>query len=423
MPSARRPASPLAFAPAFAFTLAASLAGCGDLPSLPSATLGDDAGAVAITESGRTITFTRGGRTLLTFPADGFQLGVVDQLSKTASYDPYWLEWGGPNGAPPPAPPTDLRWLDVRSSALAAAADALAVTLRFDGARATLTFHHDAPGRVSATLVPDAGPAIAYLRLRPRASATEGFYGLGEWEDSVEHRGKLRPMQIEIAPESESGDNEAHVPVPFLIGTNGWGLFVESRRVGLFDVARKAPDLVEVTYGTAADSASGLAFHLFAADHPLDVTKLYYDVTGAPRVPAPWALGPILWRDENRDQAQVLDDLQKIRGLDLATSAIWIDRPYATAVNTFDFNPAQFPDPPSMIAAAHDAGLRVALWHSPYLENAAHPYDDQLLPAVAGPLAQQVERADRLHQPRGVFVLAVAHPQIHRRRHRRLQAR
>ena len=51
-----------------------------------------------------------------------------------------------------------------------------------------------------------------------------------------------------------------------------------------------------------------------------------------------------------------------IRSLDLATSAIWIDRPYASAVNTFDFEPSQFPDPPSMIAAAHDNGLRMALW-------------------------------------------------------------
>jgi alpha-D-xyloside xylohydrolase len=349
-------------------------AACASEPSLESAMVGGDDARVELTGRGSTFRFTRGGRTLLTFPADAFQLGTVDDFLKNASYDPYWLEAGNP----PPTPQPDLRWRNVVATALAGGGDAATVTLHFDGgATATLALTHDAPGRVRAVLTPAAGPRIAYVRLRPRADATDGFYGLGEWEDAVEHHGKLRPMQIELDPAIESLNNEAHVPVPLLIGTRGWGLFVASRRVGVFDVARKAPDLVEVTYGTAEQSSGGLTFHLFAADAGLDVTRLYYDVTGAPRLPAEWALGPWIWRDESRDQAQVEDDIRQIRDLDLATSAIWIDRPYATAVNTFDFKASQFPDPPTMIAAAHDAGLRVALWHTPYLEPTAEPFRDQ----------------------------------------------
>jgi alpha-D-xyloside xylohydrolase len=355
------------------------MSACADEASLAEATIGDAHGQVALVDRGRRFQFSRGGQALLDFPVDAIQLGTVDQLQAGASYDPYWL---AADGAPPPPP--DLRWRQVTSAALALVADSAAVTLHFDGGiTANLTLHVDAPGRVRAVLTPDlsAGQHVAYVRLRPRAPDGDGFYGLGEWEDSVEHRGKLRPMQMEVEPTSESFDDEAHVPVPLLIGTSGWGLFVESRRLGAFDVARAEPTLVEITYGTAESSADGLTFHLFAADHPLDITKHYYDVTGLPRLPAEWALGPWIWRDENRDQAQVLDDLQKIRDLDLATSAIWIDRPYATAVNTFDFNPSQFPDPPSMIAAAHAAGLRVALWSAPYLEPAAEPFRDQALAA------------------------------------------
>ncbi len=355
------------------------LAGCTEEPSLPSATIGDDTAQVAIADRGTTFAFSRGGRTLLTFPADALQLGTVNALDKGASYDPYWLVYGGPNGMAPPAPPADLRWQKVSSTALALVGGDAVVKLHFDGgSSATLTLHIDAPGRIRANFTPDpSGPKVAYMRLRPRTDENEGFYGLGEWEDSLNHRGKLRPMQLEVAPESESFDNEAHVPIPLLIGTRGWGLFVESRRVGLFDVATQAQDLVEVTYGTADDSADGLAFDLFAADAPLDITKHYYDLEGQPRLPAEWALGPWIWRDENRDQAQVLDDLQQIRNLDLATSAIWLDRPYATAVNTFDYDPAKFTDPAAMIDAVHAAGLRLAVWSTPYLENAAEPYHDQ----------------------------------------------
>lgn len=177
-------------------------------------------------------------------------------------------------------------------------------------------------------------------------------------------------MQMEPNLGIESSNNEIHVPVPLLIGTLGWGLFVQSKRLGVFDVATQDARLVEITYGTAEGSAQGLKLHLFSAEHPLDILGAYYGVTGTPLLPARWAYGPLIWRNDNEDQAEVQDDIAKIRSLDLATSGIWIDRPYATAVNTFDFDAALYPDPPAMIQAAHDAGLRVALWHTPYLEPA-----------------------------------------------------
>jgi alpha-D-xyloside xylohydrolase len=338
--------------------------------------------ALTVGADARTLTLSRRDEVLLAFPADAFQLGTVDTLDERSSYDPYFLESHGP--LLPASLPASLQWRTVaRASVASAAADTVVVQLRFDDGRgAALTLSVDAPGRFTATLVPElpsGAPAIAWMRLRPRASSTEAFYGLGEWEDDVNHRGKSRPMQIELQPDIESLYNEDHVPVPLLIGARGWGLFVESRRLGEFDVATHEADLVEVTYGTAQQSGDGLRFHLFAAEHPLDITKHYYDLTGYPLLPAPWALGPWIWRNENRDQQEVLDDIDTIRTLDLATSAIWIDRPYASAVNTFDFNPSQFPDPASMIATAHANGLRLALWHAPYVEPAAEPVRSEAL--------------------------------------------
>ena len=168
----------------------------------------------------------------------------------------------------------------------------------------------------------------------------------------------------------ESANNEAHVPVPLVIGTRGWGMFVESTFTGVFDVAESDPRRVSATYSVVPRAADGIVVHLFAAPHPLDITKRYYEVTGYPRLPAPWALGPLVWRNENDDQAQVEDDLDTMRDLDLATSGIWIDRPYATGVNTFDFDPAKFDDAAAMIERAHDLGFRVGVWHTPYLDEA-----------------------------------------------------
>lgn len=382
--------------------LAACSSGSGS-NSVAFVTLGSAPFTLTVGGDG-SLALANGGKTLLTFPADALQLGIVsDGLASGLSYDPYWLEVQPGGGTP--APPADLSWQGVTSAHLASSsASSATVALSFDGGvSAILTAHADAPGRFSLSLVPTSAPssgAIAYMRLRPRASSSEGFYGLGEQEDAVNNRGKLRSMQMEADSTTESPDNEAHVPIPLIIGTRGWGLFVESKRVGLFDVARHDPTLVQITYGTAEQSARGLQFHLFAADQPLDVTKLYYDVTGYPLLPAEWALGPWMWRDENKDQAQVLSDIQTLRQLDLAASGMWFDRPYATAVNTFDFSAQKFTDPASMLAAIHAAGLRIAAWSTPYLEPAAEPYRDQAVndhyfpPVTSIPLNQWSEPLD-----------------------------
>ena len=86
------------------------------------------------------------------------------------------------------------------------------------------------------TLTPTAGEEIAYFRLRPRGDSTEGYYGLGNAHDQVNHRGKLRAMQLEADMQSESGYNEIHVPVPFVIGTTGWGVFVENPYPAAFNL-------------------------------------------------------------------------------------------------------------------------------------------------------------------------------------------
>ncbi|HET6583903.1 MAG TPA: TIM-barrel domain-containing protein [Nannocystaceae bacterium] len=310
---------------------------------------------------------------LLRFPRDAFQLGMVDAFDDTLSYDPVYeldVAW---------ATPASIELADDPGDPIV-----LALSLLYDdGTTASISFAETAPGRFHAVLSPASG-LIAAIRLRPRADATEGFYGLGEVFDTPNHRGKARAMQLEADLTQESGNNEAHVPVPLLVGTRGWGLFVPDDHPALFEVATDEDDLVQVTFGMGAAGDAGLELHLFAAEHPLDVTAHYYAVTATPVRPAPWAVGPWVWRNENMDQAEVLADAATIRALDLPTSALWIDRPYATGVNTFDFEAARFPDPDAMIAELHALGFRVALWHAPYASADEEPAAEQHQEAIDG---------------------------------------
>jgi alpha-D-xyloside xylohydrolase len=345
-------------------------AACGDNLEPPAVPLASGPATISIDNGA--LTFARDGQTLLAFHAASFQIGTVDDLDSGDSFDPYYLFLD------PPMPPTSLQWRVAGSLAIASSSDAqLVIALAADGANGTVTIAPAAPGCFTLVLAATSttSQSVAYLRVRPDADATEGFYGLGEWGDAVDNRGTLRPMQMEADLTSESSDNEDHVPVPLVIGTRGWGAFVQSDRPGAFDVARQSPTLVDITFGTGDASPDGLTVQLFSADQPLDILARYFDLTGYPGVPAPWAYGPLLWRDENSNQAQVIDDISQIRTRHLAASGMWFDRPYATGVETFDFDPVKFPDPPTMLQALHDAGLRYGVWHAPYVAPAGNSED------------------------------------------------
>ncbi|MBL8915796.1 MAG: hypothetical protein JNM17_34175, partial [Archangium sp.] len=327
---------------------------------------------------GTTFVFEREGTPLVRIPADAFQLGTVGSLDENASYDPYWLLVN--DGVFTPQTPTGFAWRTVSEATTSGDQTQLTLSLTYNrNLSANVTAQKANDGSLRLLFLPSGTSTVAIMRVKLGVDAAEGFYGLGEWMDHINHRGRLRPMQLEPDLNSESAATENHVNVPFLIGSTGWGVFFETQRHGVFDVAKTEGSTIDAMFGTAEESSTGLAFHLFSAPQPLDIVKQYFAVTGQPAAPADWATGPWIWRNANRDQAEVEDDVRQIRSLDLATSAIWIDRPYATEVNTFDFNPTQFPDAGAMVSSIHAAGLRLALWHTPYLADGAEPFRSEAL--------------------------------------------
>ncbi|TNF24622.1 MAG: glycoside hydrolase family 31 protein, partial [Deltaproteobacteria bacterium] len=345
---------------------------------------GEDTDRISVSDDpAALLTLTRGdGAAPVVVPLDGLQLGLVPALDEERAYDPWFLY---------PDVFLSLLYTPLEGLTWQPATAVQGVVVDADGQHAvvTVTFGERGAGALEVTRVeagrfdlrwtaPEAtaGALPVFFRLTATVSESERYYGLGEHFDQVEQRGRVRAMQLEPAA-TESGYNEAHVPVPLLIGTDGWGLYVDSARPGVFDVAASADDALVVTYGLGGAHADGLRFHLFLADHPLDITRFYYDLTGKPGDVPAWAFGPWLWRDEVDGQAAVEEDLETIRALDLATSGYWIDRPYASAVNSFDFEPTTYPDPTAMMAKAADLGFAMALWHTPYLD----PQSDVTRPA------------------------------------------
>lgn len=349
------------------------------LPNVAEIVAGDT--KVVFDKNTVSLSLSRGNRVLLIFERDGFSLGAVNEVLDTLSYDPWYL-YPASGYEEQYSPPEGLVFLETIDAELTKVeTNSFIVRLFYEqGFKAILLVSKDADDRVALRFIPDTlGDRVAFFRLRAKTDEDEAFYGLGAWHDHVNHRGKIRVMQMEIDLESETSHNDAHVRIPLLIGSSGFGIFVNSLFGMVFDCASQEKDVLEIMVGSGKYSGEGLLFYLFSEEHPLDITKHYYELTGFPKLPARWALGPWIWRDEGVDQDKVIADLIAIRDNDLATTGYWIDRPYASAVNSFDFNPLHYYDPAGMIEFAHDLGFKIALWHSPYVnpkEEASKPLFD-----------------------------------------------
>ena len=322
----------------------------------------------------------------LHFDTQSVRIGWTEQRDPALNYDAY------PMLATPEnyVAPQGLVWTSVVDAELIESSETqllLHLTMS-QGYQVAMQLTHDATARIAIELkaLPHLSdqrlPFIAFFEMNPQLQSHQNdeIYGLGEWYDQITHKGKIRVMHLALDPDLEQSYNEVHAPIPYLISSQGWGMFIASDAPTTFDVAHSDEERIKAVWSTEAtlpnDEASSTTFYLFASEHPLDLHQHYYQVTGWPRSLAPWALGPWIWRDEHENQAQVESDIQLIRDLDLATSGYWIDRPYGSAVGAFDFEMQRFPDPQSMARAIRQSGLKFALWHAPYIDKDAEATAD-----------------------------------------------
>ncbi len=331
--------------------LLALLACTGDKPTDSAApTYTDPDGNVVVVEPDGTLRF--GDRAVTV------AIGVVASPDDTVNYDPINIIEGND--------PAGFHW---RTATAATWDGALWQLTLEDGWSATLAVDDTGPG-MRFTVTPLGDVWAPYVRVTVPVTEDEAFYGLGEWFDGAEHRGHVHPMHIRIDPTLESSYNEAHVPVPFLVSTAGWGVLADSTWPGAFDVAASDPDAVHVLF----NQRDGFSFDLYGAPKPAEVLARYHQRTGMPEVPPDWAFAPLQWRDEST-AADVLADAAAIRALGIPGGCVWIDNPWQTSYNSMvPDEDGLYPDWDGMIATLEAKGFRMLTWTTPYVEEAEPEY-------------------------------------------------
>ncbi len=229
------------------------------------------------------------------------------------------------------------------------------------------------------------------VRLTFTAVPDERFFGLGERFNALNQRGNI--MDVRCYEQYKNHGKRTYMPIPFLLSSAGYGLYVESSRWMQFDLAASTPDVWTLEADVGNDES--LRLRWFTGDDPLQIIAQFTQLTGPAVLPPEWSFG--LWMSGNEWNSQVRIE-QEVRASlehgiqpsvlvieawsDETTFYIWNDaeysaKPGSSAPRYADFSfPAdgKWHDPKGMVDWLHAQGIRVLLWQIPVMKTLDQPH-------------------------------------------------
>lgn len=212
---------------------------------------------------------------------------------------------------------------------------------------------------------------VGYWRFRVTDSAN--YYGLGEHFDTLNHAHSI-VRNVSMDNGNRKGSS-AYKVIPWFLSTTGYGLWLDTTGEATFDmnasnrdevIVDAATNRLHIVLFTGTNSEAGRFPAILTAFTALESPQ-------RPILPPYWAFAPWQARDYHQNQTQVLEDIDKTRELGLPASVILIDSPWTDAYNTYKFNPKQFDDAPGMVKHLHEAGYKLVLWHTSWINSQSNP--------------------------------------------------
>jgi len=190
------------------------------------------------------------------------------------------------------------------------------------------------------------------------STGTAPLLGFGEGGPQFDRRGSTDAMR-----NGQGGyqlrTHGGRVPIQWLIGTEGWGLFIH-QPFGTFDLTGARGRMTP---------ASPLPIDIFvvASKDPLVIVREYARIAGLPEMPPLWSFGyqqshrtlagpeDLRWVAKTMREKRLPCDALIYLGTDFTPSG------WNTHNGEFTWNPKNFPDPKAAIAELHDLHYKVVL--------------------------------------------------------------
>lgn len=236
------------------------------------------------------------------------------------------------------------------------------LVLKGSPAKAELTLALINPNVVRITLsYEDGNCELISQQFQDRA---EHYYGVWEYPfgGSIDDRGG----DADFGGTRQLPDvNYSNARAPFYLSSRKYGIYVETVAPGHYTFSQS-----ERTSFSFRDKQ--LTYDFIYGPSYADVLNRYNALAGAPVMPPLWAFDSIWWRDDAHEdlrdaanaQEKVIQDADRLRGLHIPASVMWLDRPYGSGDHgwgNMDFDPS-FPDPSRMIRDLRDRGMYLTLW-------------------------------------------------------------
>jgi alpha-D-xyloside xylohydrolase len=232
------------------------------------------------------------------------------------------------------------------------------------------TILSDASGDVDGIGRPFVLPlGFAASRLGPLAAASfrlapdERLFGLGE---KFTRADKVHQKIIGWTVDALGSTTErSHKNIPFLLSSNGYGLFVNSAGRLTWELATESSR----SYTLKLEDSALDIFLVFAPD-PASILLRYTKLTGRAPVPPKWSFG--LWFSSGgtyRTQAQIERLVAEIGRHRFPAGVVHVDPWWMRGRRYCDFewDRKAFPDPEGLIRKVRAAGLKLCLWEHPYV--------------------------------------------------------
>lgn len=246
-------------------------------------------------------------------------------------------------------------------------------------------------------VVPPGAPEIARLewltdgqrarrvRIAFTSPADERFFGLGERFNALDQRGSV--LDVRVYEQYKDQGKRTYLPIPFLLSSAGYGLWVQSTRWMQFDLAASSPDGWTLEADLGPDETLNLRW--YSGADPFAISSQFARESGPPALPPLWSFGLWISANEWNSQARVEEEVRLAAEHQIAPSVvvieawsdemtfyIWNDAVYAPKagadafrLSDFTFPPeGRWPNPKGMADRLHEQDIRLVLWQIPVLK-------------------------------------------------------
>jgi len=187
--------------------------------------------------------------------------------------------------------------------------------------------------------------------------------GLGEGGEQFDRKGTWDRMRNgQVTEENYSlAVHGTRMPVQWLIGTDGWGLFIH-QPYGSFDFRGELG-----VFTPREDTPLPLDVFLVRADDPREIMAAYAEITGLPEIPPLWALGYMQSSRTLDGPEEILGVARTFREKELpCDTLIYLGTEFApsgwnTRNGEFTWHPLNFPNPETMLDELHGRGFNVVV--------------------------------------------------------------